>query len=1061
MEVSMNEYLELDFRIEWGFRMVYARRMYHDTFDWSGNLGCSDDQAEYRIYSLHYPPCMWGIIYEPDSETEEPAHYFHNVLRRDIGGIRVCGKCRADSIFTLNNRYGKFVFSVRDLQAKGRIVFSVGPKYGFYSLIVTRKNYEYFTLPPRKNEVISNPADWHLPEKQTIRRARMYTLEPGQEIRLPLTVPPRQKAGSRLEVLCHFTGMPLLDLDSTLPPPPPERQERDMNFHHIGTPGAPVDACSGIITFELGFAEESTCRKSHYFRFHDFEIQMREDVWCRIPAEPGTKTFILKNCHPQLQFHLSTLDWEFEERTDLELQLPHWAKTDEKVFGRFYLFTERDITVIHGPGRQSFTLTGHPGWNELAIVPAGLGRQNYPVTISDRNGNTASGTIAETYDLGQEEFPLMVGADLTTVPHDDLGDMDYLLDYLVRTQLGNTVLFRSFHPFPLSEFHPSDECLERWGKFCREHSVYVQSVNCHSSGALLKGAREFLHNSGLHEYSGLVYAVDPRPGEAGSTSMKEAEQKFLDYISADAKTDAGRRGRIGYGEASGAARYVLKGGAEFLRAETMVGHTNMLCSMVRSASEVFSRGDWGTHIAIQHVFQPYVTATHLSLYYLALAMPWAMGCNDIYEEDSLFLVYKERLQSWRDAIPKLQREMTRDFFRFASLHPRASRPDISIAVLEGRYAAPFNGFVCGPEQTPSYSVWGGCGSENPAWGHLQPEKGRQLLDVLAPGAATLPLMQDPSKRRFFFSGTPFGDFDLVPVEANADYFSRYRLLLNLGWHSSNQEDLAKIQKFVSGGGTYFAGLPEYSRHTERDFLLEMKELNLENNGDLQDFCGLKVLGRSEISFSGRTIPELPAPETSRRYSFSADEDGECYYANIELTPDTEIVLKDEANGRPLVIRHRYGQGMVYTLCVYAYPGHEKLSRVMAGLLARLAAEHQGDIRLKDYDDTIFWNVRQEKFGQTAMLLNTDWTVAGNVRNCTLCAAGTEASLSVQEGQICLVTILNGQILRGDYLWHIKAVSPDEVVIYGSCDGELQIWGSQGLRTREIHFGNATAVKVRI
>ena len=28
-----------------------------------------------------------------------------------------------------------------------------------------------------------------------------------------------------------------------------------------------------------------------------------------------------------------------------------------------------------------------------------------------------------------------------------------------------------------------------------------------------------------------------------------------------------------------------------------------------------------------------------------------------------------------------------------------------IAFLEGRYAAPFNGFICGSEQTPDYSVW--------------------------------------------------------------------------------------------------------------------------------------------------------------------------------------------------------------------------------------------------------------------------------------------------------------------------------------------------------------------
>ncbi len=1057
----MNRVIEFDFRIEWGFRMVYARRMYHDIFDWSGKIDCSDSGADYRIYSLHYPPCMWGVVYEPDAETEETSHYFHSVLRRDIGGIRVAGKCAGNSVFSLCNRYGRFDFTLRELLEKGRIIFPVGPKYGFYSIIVTRKDFEYFVLPPRENELRSDPRDWHLPEKKTARRAKMYTLAPGQELRLPLTVPPRRRNNSKLEVLCHFTGMPLLDLDSPLPPPEPEKPERRMDYYHINTPGIPEDVCSGVLTFELGFEGEKKYRKKHYFRFHDFEIQLREDVWCRIPAEPGEKVFILKNPDTYFPFHLTTVAWEFEERTDMELQLPRWAKTGETVFGRFYLFEPRQIEVFHGATEEKFCLDGQAGWNELAITPCGRGMKNYPVKISDASGKSVSGVIPETYTLPREKFPLMVGADLTTVPHDDLGDMDYVLDYMVRTQLGNTVLFRSFHPFPLSEFQPPEECLKRWGKFCREHGIFVQSVNCHRSGALAGEAKEYMHNSGFHEYSGLVYAIDPQPGEAGAKSMVEAEQRFIDYIHADAVKDAGVRGRVGYGDASGAARYLFKGGAEFLRAETMVGHTSMLCSLVRSASEVFGRGDWGVHIAIQHAFQPYDLEKHLSLYYLSLAIPWAMGCNDIYEEDSLFMVFKERLQCWRDAVPELKRNMTREFFHFASLHPRSGHLNNAIGVIEGRYQAPFNGFICGPEQTPSYSVWGGCGSEDPAWGHLQPEKGRHLLDVLSPGAAALPLMQDPSKRRFFFSGTPYGDFDLVPVEADNEYFSRYKLLLNPGWHTSNQEDLSKIREFVRRGGTYFAGLPEYSRHTRRDFLLEMTDLNLENDGDLTEFCGLRVLGRSAVFFSGRTTPELPAPETSRRYSFSADEDGECFFADLTLEPDVEIILRDRANGRPLLVRRRYGAGMVYTLCVYAYPGHEKLSRVMAGVIAMLARENRNEIYVENQDDEIFWNTRQDEFGHTVMLLNTDWTAKGNIRKCTLFSGAARADIAVTEGKISILKVLGNFILQGEDSWHIQAVSPDEIIIYGASDGTLKLWNKDQFSTREIRFGGNTDVKIKI
>ena len=85
--------------------------------------------------------------------------------------------------------------------------------------------------------------------------------------------------------------------------------------------------------------------------------------------------------------------------------------------------------------------------------------------------------------------------------------------------------------------------------------------------------------------------------------------------------------------------------------------------------------------------------------------------------------------------------MLRDFYHFIMTHPRQGHSCRPIAFLEGRYAAPFNGFVCGGEQDPHYSVWGQFGRKLPEWGHGQPEKCRQLLDVLMPGCLTHPLRQ--------------------------------------------------------------------------------------------------------------------------------------------------------------------------------------------------------------------------------------------------------------------------------------------------------------------------------
>ena len=140
--------------------------------------------------------------------------------------------------------------------------------------------------------------------------------------------------------------------------------------------------------------------------------------------------------------------------------------------------------------------------------------------------------------------------------------------------------------------------------------------------------------------------------------------------------------------------------------------------------------------------------------------------------------------------------MTREFFKFVKTHPRKGKVERRIAFLEGRYAAPFNGFICDCEQTPDYSVWGRFGNNAPEWGHRQPEKCRQVLDVLMPGASTQPLRQQFDRRRFFFSGTPYGDFDEVPAEVTAEYLKQYKLLLNLGWNTMIAEDYDKLLEFV-------------------------------------------------------------------------------------------------------------------------------------------------------------------------------------------------------------------------------------------------------------------------
>ncbi|MBO5899805.1 MAG: hypothetical protein J6Q80_03640, partial [Lentisphaeria bacterium] len=598
-----------------------------------------------------------------------------------------------------------------------------------------------------------------------------------------------------------------------------------------------------------------------------------------------------------------------------------------------------------------------------------------------------------------------------------------------------------------------------WGKFCCDHKIYVESVI--NSKELVEGAGEMMHSSGRHEWPGVVYAMDPQPGFE-SSDMKTAVEQYLKHLKVEIDKAHAVCPRSAFGDASGGHRYCYMAEVDFIRSETMVSHTQHLCSQARPAAEVFRNGEWGVHIAIQHATQPYFE-NHLGLYYLSIMQPWMMGANMIYEEDCLFNLFKEERQAWDDALTKGKRDMTRWFFKFAKTHPRKGKVNRRIAFVEGRYAAPFNGFICDAEQTPDYSVWGKFGNNDSTWRHNQVEKCRHVLDVLMPGASTQPFRQDFNKRRFFFSGTPYGDFDEVPTEASADYLKQYSLLLHMGWNTMIDEDYDKLREFVGNGGTLLIGLTQFSRHVKRDFLRDMEDLDLYNDGDLSELCGVKVKGKGEL-FSGQwnavCREKFPQPDLSAIPSSSRTEDGSCCMADIELA-GAEPFIWDAAKRHALVVRHRYGKGTVYLLTAYAYFGHEDIRQIMANLVALLAQDNLPECSVEDASREVFWNMWDEsKDVKRIMLLNTDWTEKSNIKPVTVKAAGFVFDTEVKERKAKLLTVLKDAVIDAPTDIFVE-VTDGAVKLHGSGNHTIKIYRKDSVETREIAFSTTTILPLEL
>lgn len=955
---------KLDFRIDWGYQYLYSRRHYHPQYLWDGTLTCTGGEI-LESYQLSYPVVWYGPGLSA-IETKLPSPQWKSSTKRGLSGARFVAQVSEDAVFTLATVSGTFTFSAKQILEQGRIEFPVGPKYLQCGVIVTRSDFYWFRPSESQGETVFHEDDLGLPV-HTWARTRLGFLSPGEKLSVKLNVSPSSADYS--ETLLHLIAMaaPAYSLPET-----------------------PVDE---YIPLELFCDGESLLSFRHYFRKHDFVLQILDDVWRRVQIGPGEHTIELQNHHPSVCLAISRLAFSQRERTHGQLSIPDWALCREALTGSVFAAHE-DTIRVHGPqGVQEIACK--QGWNEFPICVSQAGIVEFS-TVSDK-------ASLEVIDKPEEEHPVMVGYDMTSIAHDDTGEMDWLLDYTQRTRLGNYVLFRSFTG-PVD-----DALLYRWGTFCREHGIYAAAATDYMSGALIRGAKEKFHDCGIHEYSGMVYARDPMENLASDT-MEQASQKFIAHLKKEIDNIHTVSHTAAFGDASGGIRYSFLAGADFVRAETMVGHTMALLSQARPASEALGKGGWGVHIAIQHSKEPYYE-THLGEYFLCMMQPWMMGAQAIYEEDSLFSMWSEERMCWDDLLTKGKRDMTRKFFRFAKTHPRFGKCVRNIAFLEGRYAAPFNGMICDSEQDPHYSVWGAFGNNSPEWGHSQPEKCRQLLDVLMPGASTHPLRQKFEKRRFYFSGTPYGDFDCIPVESSQDYFHNYQLLLNLGWNTMIDEDYQKLTDFVRQGGTLLTGIPQFSTHTGREFLKDMQELALYKGGDLRELCGFTVNGAGE-RYSGQwntagregfTIPVLSALPSD-----DASEDGEARLADIQLT-DAEIVAWDAATGKPMLVRKKYGEGYVYTFTLWAYPGHESFQEFCAAWIGRLAKEAQPQIHVEDGSGEIFWTRWVNGDTTTLMLLNTDWTCKGNEKPVLLKTANRELPLLVEERTAVLATIRGDEI----------------------------------------------------
>ena len=141
--------------------------------------------------------------------------------------------------------------------------------------------------------------------------------------------------------------------------------------------------------------------------------------------------------------------------------------------------------------------------------------------------------------------------------------------------------------------------------------------------------------------------------------------------------------------------------------------------------------------------------------------------------------------------------------------------------------------------------------------------------------------------------------------------------------AKNAQNPRMISKYVEAGGVLLTGIPQFSTHVRREFLKDMQELSLYNDGDLSSLCGIRILGKGD-RYSGQwNCQDRNYKQEAELSSIPSDdiqEDGEACLAEISLE-GAQVVAWDSFTGKPMLVRYPMGKGWVYTFTLWAYSRH--------------------------------------------------------------------------------------------------------------------------------------------
>ena len=394
-------------------------------------------------------------------------------------------------------------------------------------------------------------------------------------------------------------------------------------------------------------------------------------------------------------------------------------------------------------------------------------------------------------------------------------------------------------------------------------------------------------------------------------------------------------------------KYLMQAGFPRVGIETAYNSMELQQSFLRGVADAFGFRPHGVHHAIQWASAPHDADEHVRRFRLFLYVSYMQGATDINTEEGLWHMEENYVHFHRFSEACRKHTATQsDFHRYVASHTRHGKFYTPMAMIHGRY----DGFLGWRRE----SVWGwhtAFGADYPVGYATDAERSWDLSKVFyphsRPGESIYRHPCPTDKPQGYFTSTPLGSVDTIPVE-NARYEEiPYRALAFMGYNCAEAQDMEMIAAYVRRGGR-----------------LILSRAHLTDTTGLEDVRAYR-LHYGETPFGFCDGEPIFAEDTVNGVSVSV-----CQNA----ATDCEVLARTD-RGAPLVCKYPMGKGEVILFNANAYPAHPAIRTLYEKMLetAMIALTDEEHAWVENLDDAVQFTVYDtENSERHIYLIATDW-----------------------------------------------------------------------------------------